>query len=385
MGLRLVLLIWLGLAQSISGSAVSVVSYNNYWWNVRQNSRWSSLYSRISSNRADLYGFQECNNVQQVLQGSSLGGYQSFQGPFPNPAPLAWKDSVFSRIGGPASIWVAKDQWGDRHMNWVRLRHRASGRTVFFANTHGPLNNCGDSVGARWAQGITSNRQSGDIVIMTGDFNCAVGTAAMRRVLAVVDRGVKHGIDHILTSATGVSGSARDGSPSDHPLIAGTITLGSGGPSPTPAPSGSCGAAWNTNAGGHTCGSRIQWLQTNRGMSDRDAQNIVASEFPRECGACAVSGGSCNDGHQHCGYWSQHGYCGGSYAAYMQQNCRRSCGHCASDQADAPNQMAFLAAPNSTGSSPQPAGQTGQVMSSCFIQIVQLLPLALILGLHGLV
>merc|ERR1712151_516021 len=208
-------------------------------------------------------------------------------------------------------------------------------------------NNCGDSLGAKWAQGITSNRRSGDVVIVTGDWNCAVGTAAMRRVLAVVNRGVKHGIDHILTSANGVSGNARAGSPSDHPLIAATITLGSGGPSPTPPPSGSCGAAWNNNAGGHSCGSRIRWLQAHKGMSETNAKKTVAAEFPQACGACASSGGTCNDKHQSCGYWRQHGYCTGAWQASMQHYCPRSCGFCvedflaasASSQAGASNQI----------------------------------------------
>lgn len=271
-------------------------------------------------------------------------------------------------------------------MNWVRLRHRASGKSVFFANTHGPLNNCGDSLGTKWAHGITSNRRSGDVVIVTGDWNCAVGTAAMRRVLAVVNRGVKHGIDHILTSANGVSGNARAGSPSDHPLIAATITLGSGGPSPTPPPSGSCGAAWNNNAGGHTCGARIRWLQKHGGMSETNARNTVAGEFPGPCGACRTSGGTCNDKHQHCGSWRQAGYCVGSWQASMQHWCPRSCGYCGADffaasvpyQTSAHGQMASPDESNSNSSIPQ-----ASVMSSCFKRMAQLLPLTVILALYG--
>merc|ERR1719476_662714 len=360
-------MMWLGLIQTSLGSSIAVVSYNNFWWNVGQNNRWSSLYRRISSNRADLYGLQECNDVRRVLTNSALGGYQSFQGPFPNPAPLAWNNQKFSLIGGPASIEVATDQWGKRHMNWVRLRHSASGTSVFFANTHGPLNNCRDELGRKWARGITSNRRSGDVVIMTGDFNCAIGTPAMRRVLTVVDMGVTYGIDHILSSVRGMSGGRREGSPSDHPLIAGRFTLGSGGPSPTPSPtpspSGSC-QAWNTNAGGYTCGARIEWLKS-QGMSETDAKNRVASEFSRECGSCAVSGGTCNDRSQHCGSWSQQGYCSGTHEAYMQQNCPRSCGHCGADQGPT-----SLAAPppaaNPMGSQISAPGQSGtSVMSSC--------------------
>jgi endoglucanase len=97
--------------------------------------------------------------------------------------------------------------------------------------------------------------------------------------------------------------------------------------------SGSCEAALNNNAGGYTCGARIAWLQSNRGMNDIQAKNHVAGEFPSECGACGVTPPtpsiSCNDKHKYCGYWSQSGFCRGTYQAYMQSNCPRTCGYCA--------------------------------------------------------
>jgi hypothetical protein len=287
-----VLLAELALSFVATGAEISVVSYNNYWWNVRQNGRWSQLYGRISANRADLYGFQECENVRQVLDGSGLASYESFQGPNKpnaNPAPLAWNGQVFSRIGGPASVWVASDRYGSRYMTWVRLQHIASGATVFFANTHGPLGNCGNTLGDNWVNGITSNRQAGDVIIFTGDFNCGIGTSAMRKVLALVDGGIKHGIDHILTGAAS-SGSAVNGAPSDHPLIRGTIYTGTS-PSPSPSPSDPCQAVWNNDAGGHSCGSRIRWLQRNRGLTVSQAKDKVAAEFFSQCGACASGGG----------------------------------------------------------------------------------------------
>jgi endoglucanase len=106
--------------------------------------------------------------------------------------------------------------------------------------------------------------------------------------------------------------------------------------------SGSCDAAWSNNAGGYTCGARIEWLQSNRGMSDIQAKNHVAEEFPSECGACGAtaptpSPSSCKDKNQYCGYWSQFGYCRGIYQAYMQTFCPRSCDYCVTS-------MGFLSA-----------------------------------------
>ena len=48
----------------------------------------------------------------------------------------------------------------------------------------------------------------------------------------------------------------------------------------------SCADALDNVAGGHSCVSRIGWLQTNRGMTSWEAKQRVASEFPTECGAC---------------------------------------------------------------------------------------------------
>lgn len=46
-------------------------------------------------------------------------------------------------------------------------------------------------------------------------------------------------------------------------------------------------SALNEDAGGHTCGDRISWLQSSRGLSEQQACSKVAGEeFPAECSAC---------------------------------------------------------------------------------------------------
>merc|ERR1712050_456600 len=100
--------------------------------------------------------------------------------------------------------------------------------------------------------------------------------------------------------------------------------------------------AWNNNAGGHTCGSRIQWLQRFGGLTDTDAKNTVASEYPDECGACA---GNRN------------------LAAYYDHSPK-----------------ILPDAHNSKSLNPQGLGQAGLFMSSCFERIPQLLPLMVILA-----
>jgi len=185
-----------------------------------------------------LIGFQECENVQDVLQGSGIQGFEYYQGsnkPSENPAPLAWNAAVFTKIGGPGTKKVASDYYGGRWMTWVRLEHKTTSVKIFFANTHGPLGNCGTTVGNNWANGVKDNMENGDTVFMTGDYNCGSDTEAMKILKdSLVNDGVNDiegtsmgGIDQVITNL-GVkeSGGELNGWPSDHPFMKGTFRIG---------------------------------------------------------------------------------------------------------------------------------------------------------------
>jgi len=253
---------------------------------VGQNNRWGNIYSKIRSHSFDLIGFQECSNVASVLRNVGLGGWQYYQGPGKpdsNPAPLAWNPSKFSKLGGPGNKWVASDKYGGRYMTWVRLQHRATGAKILFANTHGPLGNCGSTLGNNWKAGVNGNRQSGDIVFMTGDFNCDSGTQAMKILkesLTKDGNDVDVGIDQILVKHTKkLSGGRHDGSPSDHPLVKGSFQVGGNGP--------------------------ISSDPTTPTNPNRN----------------------CQDGQKDCGYWASIGECSRNQA-YMSVNCKASCNSC---------------------------------------------------------
>jgi len=169
-------------------------------------------------------------------------------------------------------------------MTWVRLQHRATGAQILFANTHGPLGNCGSTLGNNWKAGVNGNRQSGDIVFMTGDFNCDSGTQAMKILkesLTNDGNDIDVGIDQILVKHTQkLSGGKHDGSPSDHPLVKGSFQVGGNGPVSNPT------TPTNPN-------------------------------------------GNCQDGQSDCGYWASIGECSRNQA-YMSANCKASCGSCSS-------------------------------------------------------
>jgi hypothetical protein len=135
----------------------------------------------------------------------------------------------------------------------------------------------------------------------------------------------------------------------------------------TTRPVETCETVWNNDAAGFSCGSRIEWLKLNRGMTDRQAGNTVAREFPNECGACRESSPAptptpapnpsqssttsspesipstpppvpCEDLHQHCWFWQGLGFCSGAWEDSMKYWCRNTCDYC--------NQPVFSVAAN---------------------------------------
>lgn len=220
---------------------VRVISYNLYWWCVSDeygncpqfaNGRgFGMLYDTIKRHGpVDLIGFQECDNVGQILGGSSLAPSFSYYAA-PGDGPMAWSNQKFFKIGGPGQVWVASDQYGNRFMNWVRLQVQGSSQTVFFANTHGPLNGCGPDLGGRYLAGINANKQPGDVVILTGDFNCGSNTAAIQTIASKLQNDATGdsyaGADHIFSSR-GVQVQWQghtNGAPSDHSLLKAVLGL----------------------------------------------------------------------------------------------------------------------------------------------------------------
>eukprot|EP00440_Ansanella_granifera_P075185 gb/GFBE01081597.1/.p1 GENE.gb/GFBE01081597.1/~~gb/GFBE01081597.1/.p1 ORF type:complete len:314 (+),score=49.84 gb/GFBE01081597.1/:1-942(+) len=229
------------------GNSITVASYNLFWWCVSNEygncqqyadgKGFSQLYGTIKANAPyDLIGFQECDNVGQVVSGSGLGGaFAYYTPPKGNDAPMAWNSTRFHQIEGPGTAWVAKDQYGDRHVNWVRLFETTSNTTILFANTHGPLGQCdgdaGNAVAANYLHAISIHRKPGDLVVFSGDFNCATLQGTIQKIgqelqNAAVDTSY-NGADHVFSSAGApvLSFFSAQGEPSDHQLLKVTLKL----------------------------------------------------------------------------------------------------------------------------------------------------------------
>lgn len=221
-----------------SGSKVVVVTYNLFWWCVsneyktcpqfKDDKGFQGLYKTIQAQQPlDLVGFQECEDVTRVLYGANLTNFDFFapQG----DAPMAWSADRFQKLGEGGSVQVAKDKYGGRFINYVRLMDKRSKEVVFFANTHGPLGQCalpdGAEVAANYLEVIHRFQKPGDRVIFTGDFNCASGDPTLQHLGKELQSSASDfsfgGADHILTGKnlkTCASETAQ-GFPSDHQIL----------------------------------------------------------------------------------------------------------------------------------------------------------------------
>ncbi|CAE7207612.1 unnamed protein product [Symbiodinium natans] len=218
-----------------------VASYNLYWWCISDEfgtcpqwaggSGFQPIFSRIQENAPlDLIGFQECSDIGRVIWGAGLGSTFDFFTPPPgNDAPMAWQKSKFFAVDGPATMWIARDMYGDRNMNWVRLKVIGSGATIFFANTHGPLGQCWGGPGFALADSIIkavySHKQPQDQMVFTGDFNCDGNSDTIKKLAQVFELAATDnsfgGADHIFSNwgMKVVWTGSNNGWPSDHQLL----------------------------------------------------------------------------------------------------------------------------------------------------------------------
>lgn len=160
-----------------------VLSYNQFWW--RLYGEWGGADGSAGKlMRAhgpyDFMGFQECADVNRVLGDAGMShSYTSFAGR--NAVAIAWKSSDWENVTVGA-VDVAEDgrhqYYGYREVVYARLRHKATGKMVFFINHHGPTpiqtagGFCGPEATAYQILKVIAERAyDGDTVVLVGDFN----------------------------------------------------------------------------------------------------------------------------------------------------------------------------------------------------------------------
>ncbi len=91
----------------------------------------------------DIYLFQECRDFNHFKNGLGFGSSMGTK-QFGSEHAIAWNGNRFRKLDD-GYHWVGRDQivqgWDpNRFLSYVRLQHKATGKTFFVANHHGPLN-----------------------------------------------------------------------------------------------------------------------------------------------------------------------------------------------------------------------------------------------------
>ncbi|CAE7426276.1 unnamed protein product [Symbiodinium microadriaticum] len=220
------------------GLRAKVLTYNLFWWNLfglrggegRRSGR--LIASTAWPDPYDFMGFQECDDIERVVHDAGLQNeYTRIQGP--HALGVAYRKATWQELGrGQSDIAEdRRDQWyGQRAVQWVRVKHRQNSRTVLFLNFHGPLplssgGKCGcEATAYNIMRVIGENAESNDDVILVGDFNSVTGSPTIQKLSERMHRvfsGNSHGgVDHIFSSCPSVKGTWNLGTGgSDHDAL----------------------------------------------------------------------------------------------------------------------------------------------------------------------
>mmetsp|Transcript_27289 Transcript_27289/g.77460 ORF Transcript_27289/g.77460 Transcript_27289/m.77460 type:complete len:180 (+) Transcript_27289:3-542(+) len=178
-------------------------------------------------------GFQECDSVGRVLSDARLReSHVGLQGP--RALGIAYAKDVWDFLGDGRHD-VAEDRpeqhYGKRAVQWVRLRHRASGKAMFFVNHHGPLpvntgGVCGgEATAAQILRVIGENSQDGDLRVLVGDFNADHGSETQRALRHHVREVKSHWVDAIYSSCPAHKTHTLGKGGSDHDAIAAVFRI----------------------------------------------------------------------------------------------------------------------------------------------------------------
>jgi len=229
---------------------IKVVTYNIFWWNLfgihKGNGGTAGGVVATSNVREpiDLIAFQECRDKDRVLDDAGLlNSFHTFAGMYEKCIALNKEAWIWLEEGEEdVATDVYWNNFGPRGVIWARVMHRASGLRVFFANHHGPLavNSGGQCGGFRTARNllrvIHERSESGDIVILAGDFNANPASHTiqeLRKSLIHVHAGtVLGGIDNVFTNLKPSSVVSREdlgSGGSDHHALATIFEVDTGG------------------------------------------------------------------------------------------------------------------------------------------------------------
>jgi len=170
---------------------VKILTYNLEWWRTGGGAAPFVMESSSKKIPYDVLGFQECENPWQLLwQADWQSDYHAIHVAHGRAVQLciAYRNTTWKLLNS-GDAWVSQDQkYGSRYVMWVRLQHIKTKEILFFANHHGPLplNSGGVPGGPATASAllgqVAKNSQSGDAIILVGDFNADGGSLTIRQL-----------------------------------------------------------------------------------------------------------------------------------------------------------------------------------------------------------
>jgi endonuclease/exonuclease/phosphatase family metal-dependent hydrolase len=178
----------------------------------------------------DVVGFQEIDTQSYASLREMLVGYKHMPGEWvagtrtPGWCTIFWRTAVFEPLNS-GTFWLSDTpdepslSWDVEYpliVQWVRLRHRENGRSLLHFNTH-----LEDGAGGErqrqlssqlMVQRVETMQKEGEVVVLTGDFNCDAESWAYGHFLAngFVDSYLALGHEEA-TTFHGFEGEGYDG------------------------------------------------------------------------------------------------------------------------------------------------------------------------------
>jgi len=236
---------------------VNVMSYNLFWWNLFDHVQGPTGHLRTQGNQAtqlitkalqhtpyDLLGFTECEDEGWLVSHAGMSAeYTIFRD---RACCMAYRKRLWTLLSRGVNYVADDAHFGMRPAQWMRLRNKATGKTVFFVNHHGPLpigsgGMCGGYAHAfNLMKVFESHSVRGDTIILVGDFNSDPASQTIKLLtqkLHVVYGGWKSKthIDYILSNvapAMVVKSVDLGGGGSDHNALRATLRVGTGAAAP---------------------------------------------------------------------------------------------------------------------------------------------------------
>jgi hypothetical protein len=222
-----------------SGSLdVKVLTYNLWWWNLygHRGGNDNSAGKLIMNNGPfDVIGFQEIDDAERILRDAGMAHTHSMvkkHGWPHNNVAIAYMHTVWDKVDeGWAPVGHDKEpqNYGYRGVNWVRLRHKATSKTVFFQNHHGPLpvntgGDCGgEAVGYNMLKVIANFAEDSDLIVSVGDFN-AEKSPHTSKTVETMEKALylnfHNWVDNIFSNCANAASTRNLGTGgSDHPAL----------------------------------------------------------------------------------------------------------------------------------------------------------------------